>query len=238
MASEPVQPDDPARIFYERSFAAQLERDGGVASLSRAALEAGNHRYSAVYEYLRDNPGKHALEMGYGGNGVVENLAPGCSRYEIVDIVDRLAREGRPDNLAIHVANLDHRFPFEDARFDVVIAMMVIEHLYDPFHAFAEVARVARPGARLFVNLPNVGSIRCRIDLLRGKLPVTSAANWFEQREWDGGHLHYFTVDTVRRLAEASGLKLLDVRAVGAMPALKRLRPSLLCHEITYVLEK
>jgi len=238
MASEPVPSEDPAKLFYERSFAAQLTRDGGVASLSRAALEAGNHRYSAAYEYLCENPGKHALEMGYGGNGVVENLAPHCARYDIVDIVDRFASEGQPDNLAVHLANLDKRFPFEDARFDVVIAMMVIEHLYDPFHAFAEVARVAKPGARIFINLPNVGSVRCRIELLLGRLPNTSSADWFEQREWDGGHLHYFTVDAVRRLAEVSGLKLVAQRAVGSMPALKRLRPSLLCHEITYVLEK
>lgn len=238
MTSQPAPSDDPARRFYERSFAAQLERDGGVASLSRAALEAGNHRYSAAYEYLCDNPGIHVLEMGYGGNGVVENFAPHCAKYEIVDIIDRFANEGRPDNLAVHIANLDNRFPFEDARFDVVIAMMVIEHLYDPFHAFAEVARVAKPGARIFVNLPNVGSIRCRLDLLLGRLPNTSTASWFDQREWDGGHLHYFTVDSVRRLAEVSGLRLVGQRAVGAMPALKRLRPSLLCHEITYVLEK
>jgi SAM-dependent methyltransferase len=236
-----VQPDptgDPARRFYERSFAAQLNRDGGAYSISRAALEAGNQRYSAAFEYLRDNPGKHVLEMGYGGNGVVDNFAPLCARYEIVDILDRFATEGRPENLAVHIANLDNRFPFEDARFDVVIAMMVIEHLYDPFHAFAEVARVAKPGARIFVNLPNIGSIRCRLDLMLGRLPNTSTASWFDQREWDGGHLHYFTVDSVRRLAEVSGLKLVGQRAVGSMPALKRLRPSLLCHEITYVLEK
>jgi SAM-dependent methyltransferase len=176
--------------------------------------------------------------MGYGGNGVVGNFAPLCARYEIVDIIDRFATEGRPANLAVHVANLDNPFPFEDARFDVVIAMMVIEHLYDPFHAFAEVARVAKPGARIFVNLPNIGSIRCRIDLMLGRLPNTSTASWFDQREWDGGHLHYFTVDSVRKLAEVSGLKLVGQRAVGSMPALKRLRPSLLCHEITYVLEK
>ncbi|MBA4162136.1 MAG: hypothetical protein C0515_08685 [Novosphingobium sp.] len=238
MTSQPAPSDDPARRFYERSFAAQLERDGGAFSISRAAFESGNHRYSAAYEYLCDNPGKHVLEMGYGGNGVVENFAPHCAKYEIVDIIDRFANEGRPDNLAVHIANLDNRFPFEDARFDVVIAMMVIEHLYDPFHAFAEVARVAKPGARIFVNLPNVGSIRCRLDLLLGRLPNTSTASWFDQREWDGGHLHYFTVDSVRRLAEVSGLRLVGQRAVGAMPALKRLRPSLLCHEITYVLEK
>ena len=229
---------DAARRFYERSHAELSKRFGIDHSVEIAALAAGNHRYSAAYNYLRANPGQRVLEMGYGGNGIIKSLAPLAERYAVVDIIDRLAGQPQPDNLTLHIANLDNRFPFEDASFDVVVAMMVIEHLYDPFHAFAELARVAKPGAAIFVNLPNVGSIRCRLDLLRGHLPVTSTPDWFEQREWDGGHLHYFTVASVQRLAGLSGLKVVAVEAVGSMPWLKRLRPSLLCHEITYRLEK
>lgn len=230
--------EDPARRFYERSHAELSKRHGSGITVAAPELAAGNHRYSAAYRYLNANPGRRVLEMGYGGTGIIENLAPLAGHYEIVDIIDRFAGQTRPANLTLHIANLDNRFPFEDARFDVVIAMMVIEHLYDPFHAFAEVARVAKPGAAVFVNLPNVASLRCRLDLLRGRLPMTSTPDWFELREWDGGHLHYFTMQTVEQLAQLSGLKLVAVQPVGSMPALKRLRPSLLCHEITYAFEK
>ena len=116
--------------------------------------------------------------------------------------------------------------------------MMIIEHLYDPFRAFRELGRVLRPGGCAFVNLPNIASIKCRLQLLAGRMPVTSSPNWYELRQWDGGHLHYFTVELVRRLAAANGLRLEAVYPVGNLRWLKRLRPSLLCHEISYVLAK
>ena len=133
---------------------------------------------------------------------------------------------------------MNEDFPLPDNAFDAVIAMMVIEHLFDPFHSFQEVFRITRPGGRIFINLPNIGSIRCRLQLLRGQLPITSSIDWFEKREWDGNHLHYFTVSEVTRLAELVGLRLEKVFAVGNALALKRLRPSLFCHEISYVFSK
>jgi SAM-dependent methyltransferase len=36
--------------------------------------------------------------------------------------------------------------PFEDASFDVVFCKQVLEHVHDPVHVLAEVARVLRPG--------------------------------------------------------------------------------------------
>ena len=231
--------DNAAQRFYERNHALMRQaappRDKQREEL---ALRAGNHRYSAAYSHLKAHPGLNVLELGYGGPGIVDHMAPLAATYHVVDIVDRIEPAHRPANLTVHQSNLDNRFPFSDATFDVVVAMMVIEHLYDPFHAFAEVARVLKPGGAAFVNLPNVGSLRCRLQLLRGQLPVTSQPNWFEIREWDGGHLHYFTVAEVKRLAALSGLGVTGVCPIGALPALKRLRPSLLCHEITYSLAK
>lgn len=231
--------DDAASRFYERNHAlirstmAPRDKQG-----EQRALAAGNHRYSAAYSHLQSHPGLNVLELGYGGPGIVEHMAPLTATYHVVDIVDRIEPEHRPANLTVHQSNLDNRFPFADGTFDAVVAMMVIEHLYDPFHAFAEVARVLKPGGAAFVNLPNVGSMRCRLQLLAGQMPVTSQPNWFEIREWDGGHLHYFTVAEVRRLAALSGFEVTGVCPVGPLSALKRLRPSLLCHEITYSLAK
>jgi SAM-dependent methyltransferase len=39
-----------------------------------------------------------------------------------------------------------HRVPLQDASFDVVLSMQVLEHLHSPWIAVAEVARVLRPG--------------------------------------------------------------------------------------------
>ena len=143
-----------------------------------------------------------------------------------------------PANVQTNRANLDDDFPVGSASFDVVHAMMVIEHLYDPFHSFGELARTLRPGGRAFVNLPNIASVRCRLALLFGRLPHTSTPDWFARREWDGSHLHYFTVATVKQVAALVGLELIELQPVGRMTALKRLRPQLFCHEINFTLRK
>jgi len=44
--------------------------------------------------------------------------------------------------------------PFEDARFDLILAIDVIEHMDDDRRALAELRRVAAPGARLIVTVP------------------------------------------------------------------------------------
>lgn len=84
------------------------------------------------------------------------------------------------------------------------------------------------------MNLPNIGSIRCRWALLQGRMPVTSSPDWFEKREWDGNHLHNFTVADTLKLASFFGLESEAVHPVGGALIIKRMLPSLFCHEISF----
>jgi SAM-dependent methyltransferase len=228
-------PADAATRFYERSH--RINDAGPAEPLPADTLRRPGHRYSAAYRYLAANPGLTVAELGYGSDRIVPLVAAVAGELHIVDIVDRRSRR-LPANVFTQVGNLDNDWPFADARFDAVLAMMVIEHLYDPFHAFAELARILRPGGRAFVNLPNIASLRCRLQLLAGRMPVTSAGDWFAKREWDGNHLHYFTVADVRRVAALNGLRVEALHPVGGGLALKALNPALFCHEITYALTK
>jgi SAM-dependent methyltransferase len=46
------------------------------------------------------------------------------------------------------------QLPFADASFDLVCAMDIVEHVEDDVAAFAELARVAKPGATLLLSVP------------------------------------------------------------------------------------
>lgn len=89
-----------------------------------------------------------------------------------------------------------------------------------------------------YVNLPLVTSLKNRLRLLAGFVPVTSISfdKWFDERGWDGNHLHYFSLAAIRRLAKACGLRVLDVRGVGSFHLLKSAWLSLSASEITFSL--
>lgn len=230
-----------AERFYERSHALNAKRNTAPppsVDEMAATMSATGARYAPVMQYLEKHRGVHAVELGFGSPVTAAVIAQFCSTFNIVDVADRRAGTDLPKNTEFTKADLNDDFPLPDNTFDVVIAMMVVEHLFDPFHSFQEICRITRPGGRIFINVPNIGSFRCRLQLLRGQMPVTSSVDWFEKREWDGNHLHYFTISEVKRLAEVSGMRLEEHVPVGNALALKRLRPSLFCHEISYVFTK
>jgi len=136
--------------------------------------------------------------------------------------------------------NLNKDWPFDNGTVDVLIAMMLFEHLFDPFFCFKETARVLDVDGRAFINLPLVTSAKNRLRLLVGLIPVTSVpySRWETERHWDGFHLHYFTLSSIHDLARAAGLSVVSTHGVGAMKKLKDLMPTLLCGEISFEVRK
>jgi SAM-dependent methyltransferase len=60
-----------------------------------------------------------------------------------------------PVSAADLVGNALH-LPFAGGTFDLVVSQETVEHLPDPFQALREMARVLRPGGRLYVQAPFV----------------------------------------------------------------------------------
>ncbi len=119
------------------------------------------------YDRLDLRPGEVLLDLGCGfGRHAYEALARGAhvvtcdmARPEleaIRDTVALLVQQGHHDaTLTCAPVNGDAtRLPFADASFDKVIASEVLEHVPDDDAAFAELARVLRPGGVLAVTVP------------------------------------------------------------------------------------
>ncbi len=79
--------------------------------------------------------------------------------------------------------------------------LMVLEHVFDVHHTISEVFRVLKQGGLAIIQVPNIAYIKHRLDLVVGKLPCTSN---YETRDniidWDVQHLHYFTLETLKKL--------------------------------------
>jgi SAM-dependent methyltransferase len=235
-----VPEDSAARRFYQRSHRINAQRsDSGLPAVSGLQqIMAPGHRYNCVYRELVGDTTRNICELGYGGPQLVPTISSLSKSYTIVDIVDRSLEVALPENTHFVESDLNNDFPFEDGSFDMVIAMMVVEHLFDPFHSFAELARICRNKGVVFVNLPNIAALKCRLSLLAGRMPITSSTDWFDKREWDGNHLHSFTISDTIRLASLFGLHLRRTYSVGSALVIKNWAPSLFCHEISYVFDK
>lgn len=96
----------------------------------------------------------------------------------------------------IHGPAADAIEEFPNDMFSGVIASSVLEHEMQPRKLLAGIARVLRADGRVYVRVPNYGSIN-RI-LTRGQ--------WCGFRHPD--HVNYFTVVSLRKLAGKSGLSL------------------------------
>lgn len=131
--------------------------------------------------------------------------------------------------------NANDHFPFPAGHFDAFVAMMVMEHVFDPFHFCAEAARILRKGGLLFLNVPLVTALKHRLAIACGNVPRTSTADWFEKRAWDGGHLHYFSLSLQQRLLESSGFRIEKTRCPGRASRLKELVPTLFAAEVSVV---
>jgi SAM-dependent methyltransferase len=197
-------------------------------------------RYGIISEHFEKRKRvEKLLEIGCGSGVCVawmQKFADHCYGADIY-LSPHLLQE-RLDKCRFFQLNANNVFPLEDNSFDVVVAMMVMEHVFDPFHFCQEVSRILRPSGFLFINVPLISALEHRLTLLSGKLPVTSRADWFEKRAWDGAHLHYFTLPLLRNLLGLYGFEVDWVRGVGKHYQLKTFFPTLLAKEISLRAQK
>jgi hypothetical protein len=123
-----------AAFFAQPRMVSHVDRTASreIARLYRRLLPRGGRVLDLLASWESHLPEEHGLDsvVGLGLNG--EELAANPLFAEQV----------------VHDLNQHPRLPFGDAEFDAVICSLSVEYLVDPFAAFAEVARVLRPGGR------------------------------------------------------------------------------------------
>jgi len=87
----------------------------------------------------------------------------GCGKRKIEP--DAVGIDVSPDSAADRVWDLDrYPWPLADGAFSRIHMSHIIEHLEDPMRAMAEVYRVARDGADVFVTTPHFSSHNSYVD--------------------------------------------------------------------------
>jgi SAM-dependent methyltransferase len=97
---------------------------------------------------------------------------------------------------AIHAPALEGIRRFDDNQFTGVMLRSFLEHEVEPKALLKEAARVLATDGRIYVRVPNFGSVNRRV----------SGAQWCGFRYPD--HVNYFTTQSLRAMADGCGLQL------------------------------
>ena len=171
----------------------------------------------------------NVLDVGCGDGLAAGKMLVGreCD-YTGVDVSENAVREARRNGLSASLIEDASSLPFEDASFDVVISLEVIEHLFSPLEAVMEMKRVLAPGGLLLLTTPNTAYWRLRMDMcVLGKWNPLGDDKAVEQ-PWRDPHIRFFTVDALSNMLKAAGFEDVEVSGckghlIKSLPGVQRL---------------
>lgn len=142
-----------------------------------------------------------ALDAGCGTGSVAFALAPHVAEVVGVDTREDYLEAGRasaPPNVRLQEADVT-ALPFGYAEFDLVCCHRVLHHVRRPELAVSELARVARPGAKVFIA-DQLGSIDPLVNLEQDRF----------ERLRDGTHQRLLPEADIRGYLDANDLVLIS----------------------------
>lgn len=161
--------------------------------LRREALQFRNCRPDA----------QRAFDLGYGSGATARMLSE--LDFDVVGIDPSesgiaLAKEAYP-NCRFEVASAYGDLASCFGRFPLVVSLEVVEHLYDPRRFARTLHDLLELGGTAIISTPYHGYLKNLALAVTGKLERHFTALW------DGGHIKFFSIATLRELLTEAGFQ-------------------------------
>ena len=187
--------------------------------LYRNAQAQCSHAYitQPVLELSKQIGAQRVLDAGCGNGVLCAALAGagmnvvGCDASESGIAV---ARAAFPNIQFIKQSLYDPPGALAVQKFDAVIATEVIEHLYEPAALMRFATAVLKPGGHIILSTPYHGYLKNVAIAVLGKWDRHHAPNW------DGGHIKFFSRNTLNALLRSQGFEAVSWKGVGRVPGL------------------
>ncbi len=169
---------------------------------------------TAIEPILPDRMGS-VLEVGCGTGATMSWLRSNRSvDYAVgIEIVPRMASEARSAFDEVICSNIETAQLALNRKFDVVVALDVLEHLVDPWTSVRCLSNLLTDGGLFLASIPNAAHWTLTF-------PLFFRGSWDYQPDGilDKTHLRFFSEATARSLFEDSNFAIEQLRYVKSYP--------------------
>lgn len=171
-----------SKSFYERYWKHQ------------DVLDDFQYKWPTIKKLLPPNSNIKLLDFGCGTGKVLSEVVNLRSDFQIfgVDVATKALQvaKKRISTGDFRLIRENQKIPFPTNTFDLILALDVLEHIYDTGTAFTELARVLKPKGILIITVP-----------YNGKLKLLLATLVAFDRYFDpySPHIRFFKESTIRR---------------------------------------
>ncbi|HET7710382.1 MAG TPA: class I SAM-dependent methyltransferase, partial [Thermoanaerobaculia bacterium] len=201
---------DPAAYLCQTAMLDSIDDVPRRALRGREVVISENdyvHRWSSLRGQVREDllarigpDARNVLEFGCGEAPLGEALKKRqpC-RVVGVEIDPRAAAIARRRIDDVYCADVRELVSILDEQFDWIIGGDIVEHLDEPWSFLGELRRVASPGGRLLLSIPNLANASIVNDLLQGRF------DYVYMGLTCAGHLRFFTRQTIADMLTIAG---------------------------------
>lgn len=157
------------------------------------------------------------LDLGCGNGSLTNFFAQ--EGYSLVGLEEsqsgvEIAAKNFPNCQFIQGSIYDLPYHKLEQKFDVVISVDVIEHLFYPKELLDSAKKCLKPGGKLIIATPYHGYLKNIALSITGKMDKHFTALW------DGGHIKFFSVATLTKLLESEKYHHIQFEFAGRIPYL------------------
>jgi SAM-dependent methyltransferase len=220
------RPDDIEKVKWDRSNpaiylcpTAFLEEADEVPRRALSGLEVAIsandyvHRWSSLRGQARfdllariDTSARSVLEFGCGEAPLGEALKKRQKvRVVGIEIDQRAAAIARKRIDDVFCGDVRDIVALIHEGFDWIIGGDIVEHLDEPWSFLSDLRRIANPGGRLLLSLPNIANAAVISDLLHGRFDYVYMGLTCV------GHLRFFTRRTIEEMLTIAGWEVTSI---------------------------
>lgn len=201
---------------FINKFYSELVSGETISSVEKTGPAELKDRDLLVLEYLKDCNKVFEIGVGTGFNLSLSNASfkGGIDiSKQAVELTKKILLKNnmQEDQMELYQRNIDAKdLSTSSNKYDGVMILETLEHLFDPIHALSESNRILKNNGLLAISIPNIGYFESRFYLFKkGELNDFSGSGKILTE-----HIRFFGAKSIIKILTISGFKVVRIKGV------------------------